>query len=244
MEQTVLDGFYEDHFAASSNQGQADQAAPLFLSRHLSRTARGSTSRSTWWPTPRTRRITGRQFIFVRMSRPSVDLLVLCGVTRKSSGVEKPFVVFLHDYELKGMINLRARTPEGDRQASLSARNWCSMATRTVWLRCFGGSNTTGFCLKPRQKSGIGFRIKLQRSFKLAFEQQCSVFAYPNGRLLHAMAFQHKKGCSPGQRKHSLQNGSRLIVRESLQADASSRQMSGFWTDTHEEVHRHHHGWI
>lgn len=48
----------------------------------------------------------------------SSDLLVLCGVTRTTSGGEKPFVAFLHDYELKGMITfVLERLREIDRQA-------------------------------------------------------------------------------------------------------------------------------
>lgn len=48
----------------------------------------------------------------------SSDLLVLCGVTRKTSGGEKPFVAYLHDYELKGMITFTLeRLREIDRQA-------------------------------------------------------------------------------------------------------------------------------
>lgn len=48
----------------------------------------------------------------------SSDLLVLCGVTRKTSGGEKPFVAYLHDHELKGMITfVLERLREIDRQA-------------------------------------------------------------------------------------------------------------------------------
>jgi hypothetical protein len=52
----------------------------------------------------------------------SSDLLVLCGVTRKTSGAEKPFTAFLHDYELKGMITfVLERMMEIDRRAESGA---------------------------------------------------------------------------------------------------------------------------
>lgn len=53
----------------------------------------------------------------------SSDLLVLCGVTRKSSGAEKPFIACLHDHELKGMITfVLKRMREIDKRAESTAR--------------------------------------------------------------------------------------------------------------------------
>lgn len=53
----------------------------------------------------------------------SSDLQVLCGVTRKSAGVEKPFVACLHDHELKGMITfVLERMREIDKRAESAAR--------------------------------------------------------------------------------------------------------------------------
>jgi hypothetical protein len=53
----------------------------------------------------------------------SSDLQMLCGVTRKTAGVEKPFVACLHDHELKGMITfVLERMREIDRRAESTAR--------------------------------------------------------------------------------------------------------------------------
>lgn len=53
----------------------------------------------------------------------SSDLQVLCGVTRKTAGVEKPFVACLHDHELKGMITfVLERMREIDKRAESAAR--------------------------------------------------------------------------------------------------------------------------
>lgn len=52
----------------------------------------------------------------------SSDLQVLCGVTRKTAGVEKPFVACLHDHELKGMITfVLERMREIDKRAESAA---------------------------------------------------------------------------------------------------------------------------
>jgi hypothetical protein len=53
----------------------------------------------------------------------SSDLLTLCGVARKTAGVEKPFVACLHDHELKGMITfVLERMREIDKRAESAAR--------------------------------------------------------------------------------------------------------------------------
>ena len=52
----------------------------------------------------------------------SSDLQVLCGLTRKTTGAEKPFVAHLHDHELKGLITfVFERMREIDKQAELGA---------------------------------------------------------------------------------------------------------------------------
>ena len=52
----------------------------------------------------------------------SSDLQVLCGLTRKTTGAEKPFVAHLHDHELKGLITfVLERMREIDKQAELGA---------------------------------------------------------------------------------------------------------------------------
>lgn len=53
----------------------------------------------------------------------SSDLQMLCGVTRKTAGAEKPFVACLHDHELKGMITfVLERMREIDKRAESTAR--------------------------------------------------------------------------------------------------------------------------
>jgi hypothetical protein len=52
----------------------------------------------------------------------SSDLQMLCGVTRKTAGAEKPFVACLHDHELKGMITfVLERMREIDKRAESAA---------------------------------------------------------------------------------------------------------------------------
>ncbi|AOS84383.1 hypothetical protein BIU88_09720 [Chlorobaculum limnaeum] len=61
------------------------------------------------------------EFIGHRLMESS-DLQMLCGVTRKTAGAEKPFVACLHDHELKGMITfVLERMREIDKRAESAA---------------------------------------------------------------------------------------------------------------------------